>query len=83
MSMEANSNVAAPLKREEWDFSTLAEGGFALLHKERLRRFASKKRHPAEAGRRAGDAITGGVTAGFYNPASMQSSTNLRRLQLH
>ena len=34
-----------------------------------------KKRHPAFAGRRAGDAITGGVMTRFYNLASQQSST--------
>ena len=37
-----------------------------------------KKRHPAFAGRRAGDAITGGVMARSYRRATKQSSTKWR-----
>lgn len=46
-------------------------------------RFSPKKRHPAFAGRRAGDAITGGVMAMFYNTASKQSSTKSANFQLN
>jgi hypothetical protein len=45
-------------------------------------RYGLKKRHPAKAGRRAGDAITGGVMARFYNLATKQSSTELIIFQL-
>ena len=46
-------------------------------------RFIPTKRHPAFAGRRAGDAITGGVMAMFYNTASKQSTTKSADFQLN
>jgi hypothetical protein len=72
--------ASASLEKEsaEWLFSPRPGQGSPTLGANRC---IPKKRHPAFAGRRAGDAITGGVMANFYKFAPNQSSTKSAFLQ--
>lgn len=63
--MQMQPGWAKPYQADTQHRTTLAKTGGPV---------PPKKRHPAFAGRRAGDAITGGVMSGVFQPRPGQSS---------